>query len=302
MNPYVRRQSLVQPSPDQQIYDMSDYQSYPFHSNPYASQDSFFGSTAPDYSFGQMDGRASLPAQRNFYYENGYYPMQPYYRAVRSAQGSPMDMRYPQPRDSGYPDFSAYSYSPLQVPDIPVTRAPLSMPQYHAYPDYSAGEAFAYTPGDDVHRDAPMEISNFYSSQPAEKPAALEEPSKNEIPSILNLMNGLEKRVVVMIRNIPNRFREEDLKVILDMSSKDLYKVIHLPYDTHTKKNLGYAFIRFFTPKALSNTMIARHGKTWPFSNSKKKCMFYFAQFQNKYEEEAYLHNRGIQKGSPLDE
>lgn len=37
----------------------------------------------------------------------------------------------------------------------------------------------------------------------------------------------------------------------------DLYKVIHLPYDTHTKKNLGYAFIRFFTPKALSNTMIA---------------------------------------------
>lgn len=178
MNPYVRRQSLVQPSPDQQIYDMNDYQSYPFHSNPYASQDSFFGSTAPDYSFGQMDGRASLPAQRisvlqlaypgqigNFYYENGYYPMQPYYRAVRSAQGSPMDMRYPQPRDSGYPDFSAYSYSPLQVPDIPVTRAPLSMPQYHAYPDYSAGEAFAYTPGDDIHRDAPMEISNFYSSQ-----------------------------------------------------------------------------------------------------------------------------------------
>ena len=50
-------------------------------------------------------------------------------------------------------------------PDIPVTRAPLSMPQYHAYPDYSAGEAFAYTPGDDVHRDTPVEISNFYSSQ-----------------------------------------------------------------------------------------------------------------------------------------
>ena len=64
----------------------------------------------------------------------------------------------------------------------------------------------------------------------AEKPAALEEPSKNEIPSILNLMNGLEKRVVVMIRNIPNRFREEDLKVILDMSSKGIWRlcaVIH---------------------------------------------------------------------------
>lgn len=106
--------------------------------------------------------------------------------------------------------------------------------------------------------------------------------SQYEVPIIEDLYSGKEKRTVVMIRNIPNRYKVADLEEIFNLTAKNNFKIIYLPQDNKTLKNLGYAFIRFFTTTALADTMVARHGQLWPNSKSVKKCLFYFAHLQKK--------------------
>ncbi|KAK8814157.1 hypothetical protein WA158_008019 [Blastocystis sp. Blastoise] len=127
---------------------------------------------------------------------------------------------------------------------------------------------------------------HYYYKEPEAYPSnyvsKMDEPRKCDIPVIQDLLNGTEKRTVVMIRNIPNRYKNVDLQTVFDTTAKNLYKIIYLPQDAKTTKNLGYAFIRFYTTTALADTMMVRQGQRWPNSNSQKRCMFYFAQFQEK--------------------
>ncbi|KAK8803267.1 hypothetical protein WA158_000961 [Blastocystis sp. Blastoise] len=253
---------------------------------------------------GYMPRTESYPPRR---YEDQYYPESNSYSVREQMSRAPeVDYRYYQQdmnmysqpsnvyqdnygeeiQEPDYPnDYDVYYQRPV-AHRIPERYIAESYPEYEQPKRYVSPTIQRNHTSPDVY-SRPTYVQREHVSIP-------EAPNKDETPSVANLINGKEKRVVVMIRNIPNRYKEDDLKRVLDLTAKNMYKIIHLPYDAKTKKNLGYAFIRFYSTQALSTTMIARHGNLWPNSNSLKKCMFYYAQFQNKCDEEAYIHEREL--------
>lgn len=70
---------------------------------------------------------------------------------------------------------------------------------------------------------------------------------------VRSVINGQNKRLTVMLRNVPNRYTPADLKKVLDTfiyscfspiaSSVEKYQIVTFPNDIKTHRNLGYAFI-----------------------------------------------------------
>ncbi|KAG5129672.1 hypothetical protein JHK84_036069 [Glycine max] len=104
----------------------------------------------------------------------------------------------------------------------------------------------------------------------------------------------------VMIRNIPNQFKFEDLQLILDehcfkqnKSAEDpkawsKFDFVYLPmdYGKHAiekkKSNLGYAFVNFTTPAAAFKFYSEFQGFEWDVAKNKKICEINVAQYQGK--------------------
>uniref|UniRef100_A0A0R0GV62 Mei2-like C-terminal RNA recognition motif domain-containing protein n=1 Tax=Glycine max TaxID=3847 RepID=A0A0R0GV62_SOYBN len=102
----------------------------------------------------------------------------------------------------------------------------------------------------------------------------------------------------VMIRNIPNQFKFEDLQLILDehcfkqnKSAEDpkawsKFDFVYLPmdYGKHAiekkKSNLGYAFVNFTTPAAAFKFYSEFQGFEWDVAKNKKICEINVAQYQ----------------------
>lgn len=89
---------------------------------------------------------------------------------------------------------------------------------------------------------------------------------------IESVQNGTNTRLTVMLRNVPNRYTEDDLKRVLDLTIPDQYRVVNFLIDTKTRRNLGYAFIAVNDNASLLKLYNSMHNVYWPNCNKKKVC------------------------------
>ncbi|KAL6629856.1 hypothetical protein ACP70R_029621 [Stipagrostis hirtigluma subsp. patula] len=113
----------------------------------------------------------------------------------------------------------------------------------------------------------------------------------------------LGRRTTVMLRNIPNKLKGEDMTRLLDghcaranTAAGDIvsaYDVLYLPMDFRKLGNFGYAFINFTTAAAARRLRDALHGCGWKVHGSKKVIEISPAKIQGK---EALVRHLGRQK------
>ncbi|XP_022637934.1 protein terminal ear1 homolog [Vigna radiata var. radiata] len=102
----------------------------------------------------------------------------------------------------------------------------------------------------------------------------------------------------VMIRNVPNQFKFDDLihildehclqqnKSVVDPEEWSKFDFVYLPVDYRKYamqkrvSNLGYAFVNFTSPKAAFRFYVEFHGLEWEVAQNKKICQINVAQYQ----------------------
>ncbi|KAM7453739.1 hypothetical protein BLSTO_05510 [Blastocystis sp. subtype 1] len=102
----------------------------------------------------------------------------------------------------------------------------------------------------------------------------------SEEVDLAKLERGEDKRSVVMIRNLPNRCTVEGFLRVMDMIVPGRYKILNMPIDSRTHRNLGYSFIQFNSVEDLITAYKSLQGKRWPHSESVKTISFCYAKIQ----------------------
>lgn len=142
-------------------------------------------------------------------------------------------------------------------------------------------------------------------------------PQENTI-DIERIISGEEKRVTVMIRNIPNKVTHNELKEFIDVTSWGDYEFLYLRIDFENRCNVGYAFVSFADPRKIVQFFKFRSGKKWSEFKSEKVCQLAFAKVQGmgpliqKFQKSKVLesnpeyrpriyHIRGEQRGEELE-
>ena len=99
---------------------------------------------------------------------------------------------------------------------------------------------------------------------------------------IIEIISGKDKRTTLMLRNIPNKYKLNDLVNEIDKSFWGKYDYINLPIDYERKLNLGYAFINFVDPLHIVLFYETYHSKRWTLYKSDKKMDMTYADKQGK--------------------
>jgi hypothetical protein len=132
------------------------------------------------------------------------------------------------------------------------------------------------------------------------------------------IITGEDTRVTLMIKNIPDRVKHNDLKEIIDESSFGNYNFLYLRIDFKNHSNVGYAFISFKEPLQIIKFYQARHQKEWPNLKSFKVCELAYATVQglqnlvNRFKNSKVMnqsctyrprvyHTEGNKKGEEMD-
>lgn len=60
--------------------------------------------------------------------------------------------------------------------------------------------------------------------------------------------SGEETRTCIMLRNLPNRYRREQIASVLYQAVGNNFNIMSMPCDPQTDRNLGYCFVQFASP------------------------------------------------------
>ena len=96
------------------------------------------------------------------------------------------------------------------------------------------------------------------------------------------VMQGLDERTSVMIKNVPNKYTKAALLQLIDTNHAGTYDFFYLPIDCRHKCNLGYAFINFRNPRSIVAFAEEFSGKRWKQFRSDKVCVVTYARLQGK--------------------
>lgn len=123
--------------------------------------------------------------------------------------------------------------------------------------------------------------NNYNNSNNNKNKNKLNEKENKKI-IIDNIIIGQEKRTVLMLRNIPNKYTLNNIVDEIDSSFWGKYDYINLPIDYERKLNLGYAFINFVDPLHIILFYETYHDKKWTKYKSEKKMDMTYADKQGK--------------------
>lgn len=93
---------------------------------------------------------------------------------------------------------------------------------------------------------------------------------------------GVDVRTTIMLRNIPNKMQQAELKDVVDDSSFGKYDFMYLRIDFQNECNVGYAFINFVDPLDIVDFWNARAGTSWDTHGSNKIAEISYATIQGK--------------------
>jgi hypothetical protein len=96
------------------------------------------------------------------------------------------------------------------------------------------------------------------------------------------ILEGVDQRTTLMIRNIPNKYSQKIMLRLVDLRFKDKYDFFYLPIDYKHRCNVGYAFINFCEPMPIIEFFKLLNDKKWDKFNSEKICKISYARLQGQ--------------------
>lgn len=97
--------------------------------------------------------------------------------------------------------------------------------------------------------------------------------------NILKILRQEDKRTMLMIKNIPNKFTKNDFLNLFNIKFKGKFDLFLLPTDIN-EKNFGYAFINFINHFYIIHFFHMFNNKTWNNTNSVKVCEIVYSKIQ----------------------
>jgi len=108
-----------------------------------------------------------------------------------------------------------------------------------------------------------------------------DEERKKYIVNINEIINDLDMRTTLMIKNIPSHIDQVNLLEKINKNYSTSYNFFYLPIDFIKQTNAGYAFINFRTSKSIINFFLEFDNKPWDFlHNQSKICYISYARIQ----------------------
>ncbi|KAI1180062.1 RNA recognition motif 2-domain-containing protein [Nemania sp. FL0916] len=190
----------------------------------------------------------------------------------------------------------AFGMVPIVYHGSQMTNSPYMLDNL---PPQSHSAIFSPTPGPFINPTAPR---SAYTPRGAVVPRALQPPARrlnanritrvpfsrqNDIDNrnrvdVDRISQGLDIRTTIMLRNIPNRLEQSELKKIVDQSSWGKYDFMYLRIDFENSCNVGYAFINFVDVLDIIDFVHARANRLWDCYKSEKIAEVSYATYQGK--------------------
>ena len=111
------------------------------------------------------------------------------------------------------------------------------------------------------------------------KNSELTQNNSSEV-NIFKILTLKEKRTILMIKNIPNKFSLDKFLNIFNQEFEGKFNLFLVPTDFSEQKNYGYAFVNFIDTLDIIYFYFRFNGKKWPNTNSVKVCEIVFSKIQ----------------------
>ncbi|PMD43807.1 hypothetical protein L207DRAFT_631842 [Hyaloscypha variabilis F] len=224
---------------------------------------------------GSMMGNMSTGTTPNLSYDMGssMTGFSPYAPTSYAGQGlSPTGFTQPEfGRPAGHPPFPGNMHygSPSHGP-------------YYGSPSHGPARDFGYPqrPVRPVRRENAVKVpyhiaANYRRNQPNTN-------GNHNVVELDNIRFGVDVRTTVMLRNIPNKVTQVELKKYVDQSSFGRYDFMYLRIDFSNECNVGYAFINFVDPLDIISFVELRSGQKWEDFRSDKRAEVSYATIQGR--------------------
>ena len=94
-----------------------------------------------------------------------------------------------------------------------------------------------------------------------------------------NIINELDQRTTIMIKNIPKKISQKFLINLFNRDFENDFNFFYLPIDFSKNVNVGYAFMNFKNCRKIVKFFLEFNQKPWPF-NKNMICYISYARIQ----------------------
>eukprot|EP00347_Sterkiella_histriomuscorum_P005945 403354659 len=121
---------------------------------------------------------------------------------------------------------------------------------------------------------------NHQQLRSAYKDSVEPQNEENFIIDDCKIKGGEDKRTTIMIRNIPNKYKQKNLLDEINQNNKGKYDFVYLPIDFSNNANIGYAFVNFVNPLFILEFKEEFENRRWRKFQSQKKCELKYGRLQ----------------------